>query len=120
MTANTVISQVREELNDRDKTRWSDPVLLQYLSDGERRVYEKRPDLFLQSNGTSISTPVQLTGLTDPMILDEMSKEGLVSYVCYRGLNEDSDDKLATGRANGYLRRFYGVFLGHEVPVRGA
>ena len=92
MTVADVIAVVRRQLNDENKQRWPDSVLIGYLSDGQCRVADARPDLLLAASGTM--TPVtELSDLDDPLVFGFTAQEGLAAYVCARALWEDSDDQ---------------------------
>ena len=106
MTAQDVIDDVRQFLRDFDAAnyRWTDAVLLVYLSDTEREFYQMRPDLFINASST-IDTPVDLTDVGDTLKLDEDNRKKLVSWVAAFVLEEDSADEANARRAGSLKDR---------------
>jgi hypothetical protein len=108
MTAGDIIDTVRRRLNDliEGEESWPDSVLLEYLSNAEKRVKAERPDLFLGS-GDAMQTPSELTATTDTLTLDEKSRPALVAWVCHEALSEDHEDTTNQDEANRQLLSFY-------------
>lgn len=101
MTAQDVIDDVRQFLRDTaaGSYRWTDAVLLVYLSEAEREFYQKRPDLFLTSSST-MDPPVDLTDVGDVLKLDEDNRKRLVDWVSALVLAEDAADEANQRRSD--------------------
>ena len=103
MLASSVLSVVRRKLNDETATyRWSDAVLLKYLSDVERNLRNIAPWLFLTS-GETMSAPTELAVTSSALQLDEKYRESEANLVCWNALSEDSSDRANLDKANQFL-----------------
>jgi hypothetical protein len=110
MTGQDVMTQAREFLSDQisGQYRWTDAELLQHVREGIREVYQRRPDLRLQSNGT-------LLAITDPanaaatLSLSDDYRAALVSWTCYRALSQDDADRENAARSRSFFEQFQTV-----------
>ena len=101
MTAAEPIEEARDILNDASTPyRWSDAQLLRWLSDGQREVYRRRPDLFMQLG--AMVAPSDLSATTDDLDVGEAQRAALTDYVCARAfmVDADHDDNLARSTAH--------------------
>jgi hypothetical protein len=111
ITAGDAIEDARRQLRD-DHTgsqRWSNTVLLRYLSDAIFDLgFHRRPDLRLTTSST-LNTVASVTATTDQLIYDRAWQQPLADFICYRALNEDHTDlenvKVAQMHYQSYLER---------------
>jgi len=101
MKASDVITPARRILNDEDESnyRWSNTVLLRYLTWTYYAVCGLAPHLFLGDDGTT-SSPAELDDLDDPLVLDDDYVAPLSHQVAAQALSEDNDDTMNLQRAN--------------------
>jgi hypothetical protein len=108
MTAQDVITQVREQLKDvYDPFRWSDEQLFVYLTEGCRYCARHRPDYMWLEDDPAWTPPrtvaiTRITALTDVLQLNDMAQSALVHYVVQAALNRDAED---TGNSQNADRR---------------
>lgn len=92
--------------NDVEAVRWSDPVLLKYVSDAVYETYRVRPDLRLSAART-LATERDATQTSTVLNLGSQQRQALADYVCARCLMEDSADTHNAERAAMYMTAYY-------------
>lgn len=106
MTSQDVLTMARLALNDVESVRWTNAVLLQYLSDGVYEAYRVRPDLRL-SSATALATERDISQMGTTLNIGSQYRQSLADYVCSRALMEDSADQHNADRAVMYKTAFY-------------
>ncbi len=115
MTASDVINPARRLLNDETETyRWPNSTLCDdYLNEGRRRIWARRPDIRLGSDQTLATfSDLECTGEssetlpTDEMTLSLEWRDALIDFVLSRALEEDSEDTMNLNRAKLHRDRF--------------
>ena len=106
ITAANVLTEVREYLADKNQgqERWTDAVLLRYLSDALANSYKIRRDIFLASD--TISEPSAVTATTDTVEMDDEYRYALAYYVCWKALSVDNIDKGNLASAQHYEKLY--------------
>lgn len=99
MIAKDVIDRARIVLDDLDEGNraWPDDVLLRYLDDADRRLRDKRPDLYLM--GASVSGPSVPTSLSSLLAVDDGAREILVDMIVAAALRQHGADEENLTRA---------------------
>lgn len=100
-TVQQVIDRGRVPLNDADKVRYTDAILLDYLNDGMAEIYTLRPDLRFGSYGT----PVAALLLTDTFPLSAAHEVAIKHYLVFRSEMTD-DENVNTNRATQTYKLF--------------
>ena len=105
---NVLNDVVRPQLADPDKTRWGDEDLLDYGIAGQKRIVAARPELLLNSGGTSVSSIDGDSSITlsTPLTIDEGMEHVLGEYILFRAFGEDSDDDKNRARSLEHEKRF--------------
>lgn len=100
-TAQTLIDEARNTLQDADKVRFPDVDLLVGLNDGLKLMRAMRPDLWFGTLGTPLAA-LTLVG-TFPLGTDyEVPvKKYIVHYASMR-----DDEYVAKGRGDAFLQQF--------------
>lgn len=105
-TLQDIVSTARFELNDDDKERYSDGMLLTFAQDGLATMKSIRPDLFLADMALD---PTVLT-LASPFPLDLMFKPVLQDYVVMRAQRRN-DEHVNTGHVTMMAKFFEGRLM---------
>lgn len=92
-TAQQIIDQARVPLNDDDKVRNSDAVMLGYLNFGLRRLKKARADMFIGSLATGHTDLV----LGDAVPTPEEYDQNLADWLSGRAHTKD-DEEAANSR----------------------
>lgn len=100
-TFQNLIDSSRVDLQDADKTRYTDAELTGYANDGIQEMYRYRPDFRLGGFTTDPTTYV--AGDTVPVTAQYAML--LKLYISYRAELRD-DEYSVDGRAAGFLMRF--------------
>ena len=100
-TMQDVVDRARIPLNDADKDRISDDVLLGYANSGIARAYEIRPDLKFGSYGTAFSP----LALSDAFPLSYGKLQTIADYVTFRAETAD-DEHVNSNRAIAFNALF--------------
>lgn len=87
-----VVDLARADLNDADKIRRSDPVLLKHANVAIRTAYQLRPDLRLGS----YATPVADKALSDAFPLPDDYLRAVADFVVARANAGETDDAHAS------------------------
>jgi hypothetical protein len=95
-TMQSLVDAARDTLNDADKVRWTDAVLLMYSHRALELLLAKRPDLFF---GQFAAPPVDPV-LADDFPLDVTVLPPVVDYVIARAHSRDSEEAIATKAAS--------------------
>lgn len=90
-TFQNVVDRARTPLNDADKTRWSDAVLLGFANDGVLLLRQRRPDLFFGSY-TSLPGAEQLISSNIPV--GDEHFPALADYVTARALFGEDEEAV--------------------------
>ena len=101
-TYQTVIELARLPLNDEDKARYPDTVLLSFANQGMLRLLRNRPDLFI---GQFRSLPSGEKGLGDAFPLPAEYVQSVADYVTARAEMTD-DEHVNSGRATAFMQLF--------------
>lgn len=110
-TAQALIDEARNTLQDADKTRFSDADLLVGLNDGLKLIRALRPDIWYGTLGTPL-TPL-LLGDTLPVGVGPVCEPAIKKYVIHYASMRD-DEYVMKGRADAFLKQFM------DEIVRGA
>ncbi|MCY1167376.1 hypothetical protein D9M73_73370 [compost metagenome] len=102
-TAQQIIDQAREPLNDDEKVRNTDPVLLGYLNFGLRRLKRARADLFIGTLGAGHTD----LALIDPVPTPEEYDQNLADYLSARAHTKDDEEA-----ANSRIELFFALAKG--------
>jgi hypothetical protein len=104
ITYQTVVDLARLPLNDEDKARYTDAVLMAYANHGILMILKRRPDLFI---GQFSNLPNGEKAFADSFPLPAQYAQLLADYVTARA--ETSDDELVnSGRAALFMQLFSG------------
>jgi hypothetical protein len=101
-TYQSVVDLARIPLNDADKARYPDAVMMSYANHGMLQVLKRRPDLFV---GQFSSLPTGEAGPGDPFPLPGGYVQTLADYVTARAEMAD-DEHVNTGRAAVFMKLF--------------
>lgn len=100
-TVQQCLDDARIPLNDTDKDRYTDDVLLKYFNDAVLMARKLRPDLFL---GQWSALPSNLVG-TDAFPVDEIYFPLFCDYVTGRAETID-DENVENTRAATFIQNF--------------
>lgn len=100
-TIQQLIDEARIPLNDADKDRYSDPLLLSYVNDALLLCKKNRPDLFLGRFST-VTVPVTLAS---NFPVSEMYYPLFKDYVTGRAETID-DEHTENSRAVAFIQNF--------------
>lgn len=105
-TLQTVIDDARILLNDSDKNRYADSLLLKYANEAIAYAKRIRPDLFIGTFKTTLGT----YALTDNTPLPPEYEFCLKDYVVGRA-NAIDDEYSLDGRAGAFNQNFKTVLM---------
>lgn len=105
-TFQTIIDDARVLLQDAEKTRYSDSLLLKYANEAIAYSKRIRPDLFLGTYKTTLGT----YALTDSTPLPPEYEFCLKDYVVGRA-NAIDDEYSLDGRAGAFNQNFKTVLM---------
>lgn len=100
-TAQTLIDEARNTLQDADKTRFPDTDLLVGLNDGLKLIRAVRPDLWY---GT-LASPLTAVALGGTLPLGPEYEPAIKKYVIHYASMRD-DEYVMKGRADAFLKQF--------------
>ena len=100
-TVQQVVDQARIPLNDEDKDRYTDDVLLTYFNDAVLMCRRKRPDLFLSQWS---DLPEKLV-LADAFPINTMYVPYFADYIAGRAETID-DEHIQNSRAGAFIQSF--------------
>jgi hypothetical protein len=100
-TAQTLIDEARNTLNDAAKDRFTDLDLLVGLNDGLKMIRAVRPDLWYGTLGT----PLAALGLGSTFPLAGEYEPAIKNYVVHYAEMRD-DEYVVKGRADAFLKLF--------------
>lgn len=106
-TLQAVLDLARIELNDDDKSRWTDPVLLGYANSAIRQAFKVRPDLRLGSYATPFTDLA--VGGTFPIPDDY--KRAVADYIIGRAQSVENDE-AEVGRSALFMGAFDKQMIG--------
>lgn len=107
-TYQTIVDLARKPLNDADKARYSDEMLLLFANHGMLQIAKRRPDLFIGQFG---NMPTGEAVLSDSFQLEPGYAQVVADYVTARAEMMD-DEHANSGRAQVYVNLF-----GSEAPI---
>jgi len=93
-TMQELVDKARKPLNDADKVRFTDPVLLGYANDGLLMLRNRRPDLFI---GMFATLPEKLA-ITNTFPLPAEYVPPVSDYIVARAESHD-DEHVVSERA---------------------
>jgi hypothetical protein len=105
-TFQTIIDDARVLLQDAEKNRYSDTLLLKYANEAIAYAKRIRPDLFIGTYKTALSTYI----LTDSTPLPPEYEFCLKDYVVGR-CNAIDDEYSMDGRAGAFNQNFKTVLM---------
>ena len=107
MTAQDIITAVRTDiLNDGTAPyRWSDAFLLAKLSDAQRELFRRRPDVGIGIATVTLS-PDTLTAVSDVMEVGDEWRSALMDYVAFKAFEMDAEHAENIKRAQHHLQLF--------------
>lgn len=108
VTFQQVCDAARLDLNDADKTRYSDADLLKFANDGVRTIFQMRPDLFIGNMAYDFGVDA-LIGATIP--ISGIYKPVLQDYIVFRAQKRD-DEHVNDGHVPAALAWFKERLLG--------
>jgi hypothetical protein len=100
-TLQVIVDDARVLLNDGDKNRYADSLLLKYANEALGEAKRIRPDLFLGSFKTALSS----YALTDTSPLTLEYEAYIKDYIVARSNSQD-DEYSIDGRASAFMQRF--------------
>ena len=100
-TLQSIVDDARVLLNDADKNRYADTLLLKYANEALGEAKRIRPDLFIGTFKTALSS----LALTDTSPLPLEYEAYLKDYVIARANSQD-DEYSIDGRASAFMQRF--------------
>ncbi|CAB5220396.1 hypothetical protein UFOVP236_46 [uncultured Caudovirales phage] len=100
-TLQILVDDARVLLNDIDKNRYTDALLLRYANEAIAEAKRIRPDFFLGAFKTSLST----LALTDVSPIPLEYEAYVKDYVIARANSQD-DEYSIDGRASAFMQRF--------------
>jgi len=100
-TLQSIINDARVLLNDADKNRYADTLLLTYANEALGEAKRIRPDLFIGSFKTAMTG----LALTDNSPLPLEYEAYLKDYIVARSNSQD-DEYSIDGRASAFMQRF--------------
>ena len=111
LTYQSAVDLARIPLNDADKDRYPDDMLLAFANQGILQILKRRPDLF---SGQLARLPdwadgERLPGDTFPLPAQYL--QTVADYVTFRAEMAD-DEHVSSGRASAFARFFEG-----EIPL---
>ncbi len=106
-TFQNVIDGARVLLNDSDKVRYSDLLLLSFANQAVAETKRIRPDLFFGTYSTALITYI----LSDTFPLDNEYQPYIQDYIIGRS-NSIDDEYTLDGRASAFLQRFKNGLIG--------
>ena len=98
----SIVELARIPLNDEDKTRYSDTVLLSFANQGMLQILRRRPDLFI---GEFNNLPDGERALDDAFPLPPICLQTVADYVTARAEMSD-DEHVNSGRAALFMQLF--------------
>lgn len=101
-TYQSVVDLARMPLNDEDKARYADTMLLIYANHGMLQLLKRRPELFI---GQFNSLPTGEAALADLFPLPALYVQTLADYVTARAEMAD-DEHVNSGRAAAFAQLF--------------
>ena len=106
-TLQIIIDDARVLLNDADKNRYTDALLLRYANEAVSEAKRIRPDFFLGTFKTALSTFI----LSDTSPIPLEYEPYLKDYVIARANSQD-DEYSIDGRASAFMQRFKTGMMG--------
>lgn len=106
-TLQQVLDHARVPLNDDDKVRYPDEVLLAYCIDSLNIIYRRRPDLFL---GRWTFSTTSLSNSSKLPVSDTLMSV-ISDYVTARA-EAVNDESVDTGRMQAFLQMFGSGVIG--------
>ena len=101
-TYQSVINLARIPLNDEDKARYSDEMLLSFANHGVLHLLKQRPDLFI---GQFRNLPDGEKALSDAFPLPPGYVQTVADYITARAEMTD-DEHVNSGRAAAFMQLF--------------
>ncbi|SDZ85991.1 DUF6682 family protein [Nitrosospira multiformis] len=98
----SIVELARIPLNDDDKTRYPDTVLLSFANQGMLQILKRRPDLFI---GSFNNLPDGERALDDAFPLPPIYLQTVADYVTARAEMSD-DEHVNSGRAALFMQLF--------------
>jgi hypothetical protein len=98
----SIVELARIPLNDEDKARYSDTVLLSFANQGVLQILRRRPDLFI---GEFKNLPDGERALDDIFPLSPIYLQTVADYVTARAEMSD-DEHVNSGRAVLFMQLF--------------
>lgn len=109
MTGETIISTVRDLVNDNSETQtWDDRLYYACLTDGLRIIFNRCPDSRLTNGGFTISAWAAADSNTPQATLcvDDVYMPALIEYVMFRYYDRDSGDTRDKTQAQSHRQAF--------------
>ncbi len=97
--AQQLLDRARIPLNDADKARYTDTVLLEYLNEGLQWLRRERPDLFMGA----LNKPLATLATDTDVPLGAQWHAPLADYVSARAQTVDADAADPNGRAAAFF-----------------
>ncbi len=107
MIASDIITAVRTDiLNDATAPyRWTDDFMIRKLSDAQRELYRRRPDIGMGAATITIE-PTALTALASTLTAPETWRGALMDYLAFRAFELDSEHADNLARSQHHLQLF--------------
>jgi len=100
-TLQTIVDDARVLLNDADKNRYSDALLLRYANEALGESKRIRPDLYIGMFKTALSAFVLADNSPLPLEYEAYLKDYIVARA-----NSQDDEYSIDGRASAFMQRF--------------
>ena len=101
------VDRARIILLDPNGTRWPDPEMIIWVSDGQREIGRRRPDaLYTADHPTGLSITADITALTETLDVSDFHVGAMTDYICWRCFRKDSENVKSARRAKEHLDDF--------------
>lgn len=100
-TLQTIVDDARVLLNDLEKIRYTDALLLRYANEAIAEAKRIRPDFFIGGFKTALATLVLSDNSPVPVEYEGYIKD----YIIARANSQD-DEYSIDGRASAFMQRF--------------
>ena len=114
-TYQSVVDLARVPVNDVNKDRYSDDILLSFANHAMLQILKRRPDLFAGQLANLLNLPDGERSLTDAFPLPAEYVQTVADYVTARAEMTD-DEHVNAGRAALFMQLF-GAESGAEPPL---
>lgn len=107
MTAANIIDRVRDILIDDNDgyERWDDNFMFKSIDEAQIRLSEEKPASLFTTTVPTTNIITLITATGDTLQINDLYKQALVNYVCYRCLFVDREEG-ESNRAGEFLAQY--------------